>query len=597
MGDLLVVEACLEENFNDKWIIDSGATNHVCYSLQWFKHNTSIEEGQRYLKLGNGEPISVKAIGPVVLFFENNRTLCLEDCLFVLDFKKNLVYVSCLVEHGLTLQFNSSVSISKSFFICSDDLMNNLYFLSPLSYNINVIEIVENEHNHLAKKRKVSNETYLWHLRLGHINPNRIHGLVKSGILNSLAFEPIPMCELCLEGKMTKRPFKVKGYRATKLLELVHTDVCRRMRVQDRGGYEYFFTFTDDYSRYGFIYLMRQKSETFDKFREYKAEAKKQLGVHIKQLRSDRGDEYLYGEFKFYLTQEGIVSQLSAPRTPQQNGVAKRRNRTLLDMVRSMLSYSSLPISFWGYALETATYLLNLIPSKLVSKTPTELWNGHKPSLNHIRIRGASAHVLRKEPHKLESRTEVCLFIGYPKGTRGGLFYSSLEKKVIVSTNAKFLEEDYVNNFKPKSKLILEELDSTQELPKPPEFGPIMPLFLVLVQQRENENILEGKQAQVEPIVEKQVDIQVEPEKPENQIQNYQEDLLVEPQQPVELRRSGRTTCKPSRYLLLGESYQAITIDSEEDPVNYKEALEDVDAQEWLKAMDCEMESMYSNSV
>ena len=99
-----------------------------------------------------------------------------------------------------------------------------------------------------------------------------------------------------------------------------------------------------------------------------------------KQLRSDRGGEYLSREFKFYLTQEGIVSQLSTPGTPQQNGVAERRNRNLLDMVRSMLSYSFLPISFWGYALETATYLLNLIPSKSVSKTPTELWNGRKPS-------------------------------------------------------------------------------------------------------------------------------------------------------------------------------------------------------------------------
>ena len=90
----------------------------------------------------------------------------------------------------------------------------------------------------------------------------------------------------------------------------------------------------------------------------------------------------------------------------------------------------------------------------------------------------------------MESRTEVCLFIGYPKGTRSGFFYSSSEKKVIVSTNAKFLEED---NFKPKSKVILEELDLAQESPKPPEFGPIMPLFPVRVQQRENENILEGE--------------------------------------------------------------------------------------------------------
>ena len=196
-------------------------------------------------------------------------------------------------------------------------------------------------------------------------------------------------------------------------------------------------------------------------------------------------------------------------------------------MVRLMLSYSSLPISFWGYALETATYLLNLIPSKSVSKTPTELWNGRKPSLNHIHIWVALAHVLRKEPYKLESRTEVCLFIGYPKGMRGGPFYSSPEKKIIVSTNAKFLEEDYVNNFKPKSKVILKELDSAQESPKPPEFAPIMPLFPMRVQQRENENILEGEQARVEPIVEQKVHIQVEPEQPENQIQNDQEDLPV----------------------------------------------------------------------
>ena len=125
---------------------------------------------------------------------------------------------------------------------------------------------------------------------------------------------------------------------------------------------------------------------------------------------------------------------------------------------------------------------MNLIPYKSVSKTPTELWNRRKPSLNHIRIWGAPAHVLRKETHKLESRTEVCSFIGYPKEARGGLFYSSSEKKVIVSTNAKFFEEDYVNNFKPKSKVILEELDSAQESSKPPEFGPVVPLFLVRVQ-------------------------------------------------------------------------------------------------------------------
>ena len=108
MGSINVVEACLVENYNDKWIIDSGSTNHVCYSLQCFKQSSPLSKGQRSLKLGNGEYVSIMAVGLVELCF-NNKTLCLSDCLFVSDFKRNLVSVSCLVEHGLTVQFNSSV--------------------------------------------------------------------------------------------------------------------------------------------------------------------------------------------------------------------------------------------------------------------------------------------------------------------------------------------------------------------------------------------------------------------------------------------------------------------------------------------------------
>ena len=262
--------------------------------------------------------------------------------------------------------------------------------------------------------------------------------------------------------------------------------------------------------------------------------------------------------------------------------------------MRSMLSYSSLPISFWGYAIETAMYLLNLVPSKTVPKTPTELWKGRKPSLSHIRIWGAPAHVLRKDPNKLESRTEVCMFVGYPKGTRGGLFYSPSDKKVIVSTHATFLEEDYISNFKPKSKIILEELDSAQEQTEPPVSWPLIPLISMHVQR--GENVPEGEQAQVEPMEQDPIHVEPEPEEP------VQEELVPlqaqnnEPQ-PVELRRSDRVRRKPARYVLLGESYQVIAIDSEDDPINYKEALEDVDVQEWQKAMDREMESMYSNSV
>ena len=117
---------------------------------------------------------------------------------------------------------------------------------------------------------------------------------------------------------------------------------------------------------------MKRKSKTFEKFKEFRAEVENQLGKHIKAIQSDHVGEYLLGDFKDYLTQNGIVSQLIAPGTPQQNGVAERRNRTLLEMVRSMMSYSTLPISFWGYTLNATIHLLNLVPSKSVPKTPIE---------------------------------------------------------------------------------------------------------------------------------------------------------------------------------------------------------------------------------
>ena len=107
--------------------------------------------------------------------------------------------------------------------------------------------------------------------------------------------------------------------------------------------------------------------------------------------------------FQDYLMKCGMISQLSAPGTPQQNGVSKRRNRTLLDMVRSMMSYSDLPNSFWGYAVQTVVYILNCVPSKSVCKTPLKLWNGHKGSLHHFRIWGCLGHVLETNPKKLES--------------------------------------------------------------------------------------------------------------------------------------------------------------------------------------------------
>ncbi|KAL0293467.1 UNVERIFIED_CONTAM: Retrovirus-related Pol polyprotein from transposon TNT 1-94 [Sesamum radiatum] len=223
-------------------------------------------------------------------------------------------------------------------------------------------------------KRKVDNHenAQIWHARLGHISKDRIMRLVDTKSLEIDDLDHLPTCESCLKGKMTKKPFVGQSAIAKGLLDLVYTDVCGPLSIPARGGFSYFITFTDDHSRYDYVYLMRYKSEAFGRFKEYKLEVENQTNRKIKALRSDRGGEYLSGEFIHYLKENGILSQWTPPGMPQLNGVAERRNRTLLDMVRSMMSFTELPPSFWGHALETAVKLLHISPSKSIPQTPYE---------------------------------------------------------------------------------------------------------------------------------------------------------------------------------------------------------------------------------
>ncbi|KAK8547496.1 hypothetical protein V6N12_031633 [Hibiscus sabdariffa] len=245
---------------------------------------------------------------------------------------------------------------------------------------------------------------------------------------------------------MTKAPFSGKGERASDLLGLIHSDVCGPMNTQARGGFQYFITFTDDFSRYGYIYLMCHKSEALERFKEFKNEVQNQHGKSIKALRSDRGGEYLSQDFDELLKECGIVSQLTPPGTPQWNGVSESRNRTLLDMVRSMMSHSDLPISFWGHALETAAFTLNRVPSKSVQKTPYEIWTGKRPSMSFMKIWGCQAYVKYQMSTKLEPRSHKCIFVGYPKETKGYYFFNPKENKVFVARTGVFLEKEFLSS-------------------------------------------------------------------------------------------------------------------------------------------------------
>ncbi|GJR50280.1 retrotransposon protein, putative, ty1-copia subclass [Tanacetum coccineum] len=228
--------------------------------------------------------------------------------------------------------------------------------------------------------------------------------------------ESLEKCKSCISGMMARKPFPHQVERAKDLLGLIHTDVCGPFRTVSREGASYFITFTNDFSRYGYVYLMKHKHEVFKTFKFFQNEVKNQIGKKIKVIRSDRGGEYMSHEFVNHMKSYGIVSQLTLPYTPQHNWVFRRRNQTLLDMVRPMMNLTTLPKSFWGYALKKA------------------------PKLSYLRVWGCEALVKRDTPGKLDPISIKCIFVGYPKEMMGYYFYYPLENKNIVDRNAKFFE-------------------------------------------------------------------------------------------------------------------------------------------------------------
>ena len=168
--------------------------------------------------------------------------------------------------------------------------------------------------------------------------------------------------------------------------------------------------------------------------------------------------KYLSYEFGLQLKQCEIVSLLTPPGTPQCNGVSERHNRTLLDIVQSMMSLTNLPLSFWGYALETATFTLNRAPSKSVETTPYELWFSKKPKLSFLKVWGCDAYVKKLQPDKLEPKSEKCVFIGYPKETIGYTFYHRSEGKTFVAKFGNFLEKEFLSKEVSGRKVELDEV-------------------------------------------------------------------------------------------------------------------------------------------
>ncbi len=226
-------------------------------------------------------------------------------------------------------------------------------------------------------------------------------------------------------------------------MEIVHTDVCGPMKTTSHGGARYFLTFIDDFSRKTHVYLLKAKGETFEKFKQYKALVENEIGHKIKVLRSDNGREFVSKKFDAFLAECGIQRQTSAPYSPQQNSVAKRANRTIMECARSMILAQGLELEFWGEAVNTAVYIKNRCPTKAIdSNTPQEAWSGRKPNVSHLRVFGckAFAHVPYEKRNKLESKSMPCVFLGYYEGTKAYRLMCVKTKRIIKSRDVVFIE-------------------------------------------------------------------------------------------------------------------------------------------------------------
>ena len=266
------------------WVLDTGCGSHICTSVQGLHKRRNLAKGDVDLRVGNGARVAALAVGTYVLSLPSGLVLELENCYFVPVLTKNIISVSCLDKKGFEIIIkNNSCSFSlNNLFYGSAQLINGLYILNQDKeiYNINTKRSKTND----------SNQTYLWHCRLGHISEKRISKLHKDGLLDPFVFEQLDVCESCLMGKMTKVPFNRKGERASDLLGLIHSDVCGPINTQAKGGFQYFITFTDDFSRFGYMYLMRHKSEALKKFKEFKNEVQNHMAKvskHFDQIEEE----------------------------------------------------------------------------------------------------------------------------------------------------------------------------------------------------------------------------------------------------------------------------------------------------------------------
>ncbi|MCO5557209.1 hypothetical protein L7F22_010769 [Adiantum nelumboides] len=423
------------------WYFDSGASRHITSRKDLFCSLDATPAGKK-VTCANNASYPIKGVGKILITILDGSDLCLPDVLYVPGIKKNLLSVSSLAKNGLRVIFEDDRCIVRDrengySLITTSTLENGLFVLDRYEKQIQAC-IAET-------KTRAMQDAELWHARFGHVGYGSLMTLQRHNMVHDLSLLEMPprhVCEGCVLGKMHRFAFSQDGsVRATRKLQLVHSDVCGPMRTSSVGNSLYFVTFIDDFSRFCWVYPLKAKSHVFAIFQHYVSIVENETGCKVQTLRTDRGGEYMSGAFKDFLGKKGIKHQCTMPYTPQQNGVAERKNRSLMEMARCMLKAKSLPHKLWMEAVACAAHVLNRCPTRaLKTITPYESWYDRKPSVSYLRVFGclAYAHILQQLRGKLDDKAVKCIFVGYSSGSKGYRLYNPATNKIFESRDVIF---------------------------------------------------------------------------------------------------------------------------------------------------------------
>ncbi|GLT62116.1 hypothetical protein SLA2020_347760 [Shorea laevis] len=424
-------------NPDSTWHFDSGANTHVS-STPGTLLTLSPYSGSDVIQVGNGNLLPVTHVGHS-FFSKSGRSFTLNNVLVSPSLRKNLISV-----RQFTKDNNCSIEFDSSGFSIKDIKTKTVLLRCNSSGGLYPLSSVSSNSPTVLSAALVSPD--IWHLCLGHPGFDSVYRLAQRGsISSSTRVSSSTFCHTCQLGKHTRLPFNDSCSVTSAPFDLVHSDVWTSP-VESFTGIRYYLLFLDDYSHYLWVYPLHSKSQVFQSFLKFSTYVSTQFGARIKAFQCDNGREFDNLNFATYFQTHGIHLRSSCPSTPQQNGKAERMNRTILNMIRSLLFQANLPSTFWVEALYVVAHLINILPcSRLHFSTPHETLFGTVPTYDHLRVFGCACYpnLSSTAAHKLAPRSSLCIFLGYPSHHKGYRCLDLKTNKIILSRHVTFDESTF----------------------------------------------------------------------------------------------------------------------------------------------------------